>query len=146
MLFNTTRNNKDYNTESARLVGTRFNLAQRIKLGGICSGRVQLDKTNEKLRSGQPVSLEPNFGKIELRPKGIIIHYTILSERFSWVIPYYRLVIYNAQYFSIHANGNFIRFKRNKAYNKNKKFIRKMLQHKIDSLNLNYYDYGSLWY
>jgi len=51
------------------------------------------------------------------------------------------LVVYNAQSFSIHANGNFIQFLKNKNYRENKKFIDKMIQLKIDCLDLEYYDY-----
>jgi hypothetical protein len=141
MIYDTTYKNEDYNTESAVLVGVKFTLLERLKLRGIGSGRLMIKNTSPKLNSTQLKFSEIDYANIELRPKGIIIHYTRKLERYSWVIPYYRLVIYNAQFFSIHANGNFIQFSKNKNYFENKKFIKKMVQLKNDALNLEYYDY-----
>lgn len=140
MIFNTTYNNQDYDDESALLVGKKFSIFERIKLGGIGSGRLVIEKTSSKLNIGKLKFSEIDYGNIELRPKGVIIHYTRKLERFSWIIPYYRLVIYNTQFFSIHANGNFIQFLKNKNYNDNKKFINRMVEIKNDFLDLDYYD------
>jgi len=144
MLFNTTYNNKDYDTESTFLVGAKFTLFERIKLGGIGSGRLIIKNTSSKLNVAKLKFNEIDYGNIELRPNGIIVHYTRKLERFSWIIPYYRLVIYNAQFFSIHANGNFIQFSKNRNYNVNKKFINRMIQLKNDFLNLEYYNSKSV--
>jgi hypothetical protein len=141
MIFNTTYKNEDYDMESASLVGDKFTLFQRIKQGGIGSSRLIIDKTSPKLNLSKLKFSEINYGNIELRSKGIIVHYTGKLERFSWIVPYYRLVIYNAQSFSIHANRNFIQFLKNKNYTENKKFIDKMIQLKNEFLNLQYYDY-----
>jgi hypothetical protein len=140
MIFNTTYNNQDYDDESALLVGKKFSIFERIKLGGIGSGRLVIEKTSPKMNIGKLKFSEIDYGNIELRPKGVIIHYTRKLERFSWIIPYYRLVIYNTQFFSIHANGNFIQFLKNKNYNENKKFINRMVEIKNDFLDLDYYD------
>ena len=140
MIFNTTYNNQEYDEESELLVGKKFTLFERIKRGGIGSGRLIIEKTSPKLNLGKLKFSEVDYGNIELRPKGIVIHYTRKLERFSWVIPYYRLVIYNAQFFSIHANGNFIQFSKNRNYYQNKKFINRMVELKNDFLNLEYYN------
>ncbi len=141
MIFNTTYKNEEYDLESASLVGKPFGLIQRIKQGGIGSGRLMIYKISPKLNLGKLKFSEIDYANIELRPKGIIVHYTKKLERFSWIIPYYRLVVYNAQSFSIHANGNSIQFLKNKNYKENKKFIDKMIQLKNDFLKLEYYDY-----
>lgn len=140
MIFNTTYKNEDYTKDSLFHVGKPFNFLEKIKLGGIGSSRFQIEALSPKLDLGKLKFSETNYGNIELRPKGIIVHYTSKLDRFSWVIPYYRLVIYNSQYFSIHANGNVIQFLKNKNYLENKKFIDKMLHLKSQCLNLNYYD------
>ena len=140
MIFNTTHNNIAYDEESELLVGKKFTLFERIKRGGIGSGRLIIEKTSPKLNLGKLKFSEIDYGNIELRPKGIVIHYTRKLERFSWVIPYYRLVIYNAQFFSIHGNGNFIQFSKNRNYYQNKKFINRMVELKNDFLNLEYYN------
>jgi hypothetical protein len=141
MIFNTTYKNEDYDQATISLVGRPFNLIQRLKKGGIGSGRLMIHKMSPKLNLGKLKFSEIDYGNIELRPAGIIVHYTNKLERFSWIIPYYRLMVYNAQSFSIHANGSFIQFLKNRDYRENKKFIDKMIQLKIDYLKLEYYDY-----
>jgi hypothetical protein len=141
MIFNTTYRNEDFDDESVVLVGKKMTLFERIKQGGIGSGRLMIQQMSPKLNLGKLKFSEVDYGNIELRPKGVIVHYTKKLERFSWVIPYYRLVIYNSDFFSIHANGNFIQFVKNKNYTENKKFINKMVGIKNDFLKLDYYDY-----
>jgi hypothetical protein len=141
MIFNTTYKNEDYDIESAALIGKPFSLMQRIKQGGIGSSRFVIQKISSNLNLSKLKFSEIDYANIELRPKGIIIHFTKKLERFSWIIPYYRLVIYNTQSYSIHANGNFIQFFKNKNYYENKKFIDKMVVLKNNFLNLEYYDY-----
>ncbi|MFT4801249.1 MAG: hypothetical protein ACI93N_001019 [Flavobacteriaceae bacterium] len=140
MVFDTTYKNEDYNQQSLLLVGKSFSFIERIKQGSIGSSRLIIESKSPKLDLGKLKFGETDYGNIELRPKGIIIHYTSKLERFSWIIPYYRLVIYNSQFFSIHANGSFIQFLKNKNYTANKKFIDKMIDIKNDYLNLSYYD------
>ncbi len=141
MIFNTTYRNEDFDDESTILVGKKMTLLERIKHGGIGSGRLMIQHMSPKLNLAKLKFSEVDYGNIELRPKGIIVHYTRKLERFSWVIPYYRLVIYNSDFFSIHANGNFIQFLKNKNYTENKKFINKMVDIKNNFLDLEYYDY-----
>ena len=141
MIFNTTYRNEDFDDESTILVGKKMTLFERIKHGGIGSGRLMIQHMSPKLNLGKLNFSEVDYGNIELRPKGVIVHYTKKLERFSWVIPYYRLVIYNSDFFSIHANGNFIQFLKNKNYTENKKFINKMVDIKNNFLDLDYYDY-----
>ena len=140
MLFNTSYKNTEYITESANLVGPAFSLVEKLKIGGIGSSRLVIDELSTKL---QPKNMQPidiNYANIELRPKGVIIHFTNKLDRYSWIVPYFRLVTYSNDVFSIHANGNFIKFKKNKNYKNNKKFIAKMTDLKIRHLDLGYYD------
>jgi hypothetical protein len=140
MVFNTTYKNEDYDVESAAMVGKPFRLWERIKQGGIGSGRFMIHEISAKLKLGKLKFSEIDYGNIELRPDGIIVHYTQKNERFAWVIPYYRLVIYSTEVFSIHADGNFIQFLKNKNYRENKRFVEKMIHVKNNFLGLQYYD------
>ena len=140
MLFDTTYKNENFNDESAILVGKKFSLLERMKLKGIGSSRMIIKEISPKLNLGTLKYSETDYGNIEIRPKGVIIHYTRKLERFSWVVPYYQLVIYNTQFFSIHANGNYIQFLKNNNYIANKKFINKIVQLKNDSLHMEYYN------
>lgn len=140
MIFNTTYTNEDFTIQSNELLGKSYSLLQKIKMNGIGSGRLIIAELSAKLHPKQVQFSELDYGNIELRPNGIILHFTNRLERFSWLIPYYKLVVYNSTFFSIHSDGNFIRFRKNKNYTDNKKFINKMIDSKNEFLNLEYYD------
>ncbi|WP_075342345.1 hypothetical protein [Tenacibaculum agarivorans] len=140
MIFNTTYTNEDFLVHSKELLGKPFSLLNKIKMKGIGSGRFMIAEVSEKLKTTKKQFSELHYGNIEMRPKGILVHFTNRLERFSWCIPYHKLVIYNASFFSIHAEGSFIKFKKNKNYTENKKFIDKMIDYKNEYLNLDYYD------
>ncbi|QCX38996.1 hypothetical protein FF125_11315 [Aureibaculum algae] len=140
MLFNTSHKNKAYTAKSIELVGNAFSLLEKIKRGGVGSSRLIIKELSTKLQPIHLQTIDDNFANIELRPNGIIIHFTNRLDRNSWIIPYYRLVVYRTKTFSIHANGHFIKFNKDKNYLANKKFITKMMDSKIEFLDLGYYD------
>lgn len=139
MVFDTTYRNDEFDEESVRLVGKPFSFLDRIKMGGIGSSRFMIASLSSKLDLGKLQFSEIDYGNIELRPNGVIVHYSRKLERFSWVIPYYKLVVFSTKCFSIHADGNFIKFLKNNNYRGNRKFISKMMDLKNASLKLEYY-------
>ncbi|MCL5129391.1 MULTISPECIES: hypothetical protein [unclassified Algibacter] len=140
MLFNTTHTNDAFVKESENIVGKSFSFLEKIKMRGIGSSRFMIEELSQKLQPKNLQDLAINYANIELRPKGIIIHFTNRLDRYSWIIPYYRLVTYSTKTYTIHANGHFIKFKKNKNYIDNKKFTDKMINLKISFLKLDYYD------
>ncbi len=72
-----------------------------------------------------------NYANIELRPIGILILINKGLKNYTWVIPYYQLVIYKTNGSSIHAQGRFIHFRNNKTFKENKSFFDKLLDLKI---------------
>lgn len=140
MIFNTTYTNEDFTLQSNDLLGKPYSLLQKIKMNGVGSGRLMIAELSAKLLPKQQQFSEVDYGNIELRPNGIILHFTNRLVRFSWLVPYYKLVVYNSTFFSIHSDGNYIRFRKNKNYTDNKKFIDRMIDNKNEFLNLEYYD------
>ena len=140
MLFNTSYTNKDYTKETTHILGKSFSFFEKIKMGGSGSSRLIIQELSPKLEPKIMQPIDINYANIELRPKGIIIHFTNKLDRYSWIIPYYRLIIYSTQRFSIHSNGKFIHFKKNKNYHDNKKFIGRIIDLKNTFLDLEYYD------
>ena len=140
MLFNTSYRNKDYEKKSIEMLGKAYSLFEKIKLKGIGSGRLVINEFSATLKPKNMQSVDTNYANIELRPKGIIIHFANRLDRYSWTIPYYRLTIFSTETFSIHCNGEFIKFKKSRHYKDNKKFIKKMMNFKNEALNLEYYD------
>jgi len=141
MIYNTTHTNEDYELDVVENLGKSFSLLKRFKLNGIGSSRMMISELSPKLKPNKIQFSEIDYGNIELRPKGILVHFTNRLDRYAWIIPYHKLVIYNSAFFSIHADGNFIKFRKNKQYLDNKRFISKMIDLKNKYLNLGYYDY-----
>lgn len=135
MLFNTSYKNEDYIKESTNLLGKSFSFFEKIKIGSIGSSRLIIEELSEKLEPKNMQLTDIRYGNIELRPKGIIIHFPNRLDRYSWIIPYYRLVLYSTKTFSIHSSGSFIQFRKNKNFLDNKGFIEKMMDAKNGFLN-----------
>ena len=135
MVYNATYNDDEVTNSINEAVGIPFNWLKRLKLGGVGSKRMIINAFSPKLNHIKNNNQDLNYGNIELRPKGVIVHITKGLERFAWPIPYYKLVIYKTEGLSIHANGSFIKFKSNKTYKENKGFINKLLDQKLYAQN-----------
>lgn len=133
MIFNTTHKNKDAETTINDLLGKPYSFFQSVKLGGTGSKRMIIEEVSLSFLRFMNTVADINYGNIELREKGIVIHITKGLKNFSWAIPYYQLHTYKTDGFSIHAHGNFVRFKNNKLLKENKKFIDKVIGFKIEN-------------
>ena len=133
MIFNTTHNNKEDTATINNLLGKSYNFVTAIKLGGVGSKRMIIDAVSPGFLKVLNAVSDVNYGNIELREKGIIVHINKGLKNFSWPIPYYQLHTYKTEGFSIHAHGNFVRFKNNKLLQENKKFLAKIINLKIEN-------------
>ena len=131
MILNTTHYNADHKQIIADLIGSPFSLVQKLKLGGIGSKRMIVDEVSPNMKSMMNLVSDINYANIELRPKGILIMINKGLKNFTWIIPFYQLVLYKTNGSSIHAQGRFIHFKNSKTFKENKKFFDKMLDEKI---------------
>ena len=134
MIYNRTYFDKDEAKEINNILGNSFSFLQTLKFRGIGSSRFIIDSVSKKLSHTINEVSDINYCSIELRPNGILVNITQQINLFSWVIPYYKLVIFNSNTFSIHANGSYIKMVKDKNYLNNKKFIAKMLKLRQDSL------------
>ena len=133
MIFNTTLKNKDATATMTDLLGKPYSFVKAIKLGGVGSKRMIIDAVSPGFLKLINAVSDINYGNIELRQKGIVIHINKGLKNFSWAIPYYQLHTYKTEGFSIHAQGNFVRFKNNKLLKENKNFIDKIINYKIEN-------------
>lgn len=131
MVLNTTHHNSDHKQLIADLIGKQYTLVQKLKLGGIGSKRMIVDEVSPNMKSMMNAVSDINYANIELRPKGILVMLNKGLKNFTWVIPYYQLVIYKTNGSSIHAQGRFIHFKNSKTFKENKKFFDKLLDEKV---------------
>ncbi|NVJ88146.1 MAG: hypothetical protein HWD82_01725 [Flavobacteriaceae bacterium] len=132
MIFDTTYKNKDATTTINDLIGKPYTFFQSIKNKGVGSKRMMVEEVSIGFKKIINTVSDINYGNIELREKGILVHISKGLKSFSWAIPFYQLHIYKTVGFSIHAQGNFVRFKNNILLKENKSFIDKLMDKKIE--------------
>lgn len=132
MILDTTYQNKEHQNLIKDLVGKRFSFLQSIKMKGIGSKRMIIEEVSPNMKSYINTISDVNYANIELRPTGILIMINKGLSNFTWIIPYYQLVIYITNGSSIHAQGRFIKFRNNKTFKENKSFFDKLLDRKIE--------------
>uniref|UniRef100_UPI00404AA9E6 hypothetical protein n=1 Tax=Flavobacterium sp. TaxID=239 RepID=UPI00404AA9E6 len=134
MLLNISYNDKKVQATIEDLVGKPFGLIDNIKLNGVGSPRLSIDKTSEEIDALLNYDNNRNFCNIELRPKGIIIRFRSLLETFGLIIPYYKLVIFKpGNQITFHIDHHFITISalpNNKAVNL---FVEKIIHQKSDN-------------
>lgn len=131
MILNTTHHNPDHKQIIADLVGGSFSLVQKLKMKGIGSKRMIIDEVSPNMQTMMNRVSDINYANIELRPKGILVMMNQGLKNFTWIIPYYQLVIYKVNGSSLHAQGRFIHFRNSKTFKENKKFFDKLLDEKV---------------
>ena len=128
MIFNSTYSDPEKDLEVNKIIGKKFNLIESILMGGIGSKRLILDSFSVKFQKYIKDGFDLNYANIELRKKGIKVFITNRQNRITWVIPYYRLVIYKTPFFSIHCNGSFLKFSKKLNHKENLSFFRKLVK------------------
>ncbi|TDU39836.1 hypothetical protein BXY82_1869 [Gelidibacter sediminis] len=131
MILDTTHTNKDHNKLIDDLVGKSFGLVNAIKMGGVGSKRMIVEAVSPNMQQYLNKVDDVNYANLELRPNGVLIRINKGLKNFTWVIPYYQLVIYKTNGSSIHAQGKFIHFKQNTTFKENKAFFDKLLDAKV---------------
>jgi hypothetical protein len=141
MIFNTTHKNKDTEAIIDNLISAPYSFFEAIKMKGTGSKRMMVVNTSEGFRNVINTVSDINYGNIEIRKKGILVHINKGLKNYSWAIPFYQLYMYKTDGFSIHAQGNFVQFKNNKLLKENKKFIDKLIDFKIENdKNYDFYE------
>ena len=128
MIYNRTYFNKEDEKEINNILGSSFSFLQILTLRGVGSSRFIIHSVSENLSHTTNKVSDINYCSIELRPYGILINITQQLNLFSLLIPYYKLVIFNSNTFSIHADGSNVKIVKDKNYLNNKNFISKMIK------------------
>ncbi len=120
------------------LVGKSFSLKSRFSMRGIGSHRMKIEKSSGEIFLKLSKFQDIKYGSVELRPKGIIVHFKDNLKHWVWVIPYYKLVLYQTDYDSIHSEGNFINFNKVSLKQTNTKFFRKLSNLRLEFMEANF--------
>lgn len=127
MIFDGTYIDKQTERELEEQLGKPFGLIERFKLGGTGSHRMIIDKASNGFNKILERSTGTVYGSIERRPKGILVHFNVKNTRYSWSIPFYKMVFYRSDYFSVHADGEFLSFRKNSMLDRNKIFLSELM-------------------
>ena len=133
MIYETTYHNQEIKELINDCLGTPYSFFQSLKMGGIGSKRMIIEDVSHNLRNVINQTTDINYGNIELRPNGILVMINKGLRNFTWAIPFRQLVVYKTDGLSIHAQGKYIRFKDNKLFKENSKFLNKMLKLKVEN-------------
>ncbi len=130
MVLDTTHYNKEHKQIIKDLIGKPYSFVKSIKMGGIGSKRMIIESISPNLQQYLNTVSDINYANIEMRANGILIYINKGLKNYTWIIPYYQLVIYKTNGASIHAQGKFIHFRNNKTFKENKRFFDKLLNAK----------------
>jgi len=128
MICNRTYFDEEDEKKINEILGDSFSFLQTLNLKGVGSSRFIVHSVSDSLSHTINKVSDINYCSIELRPSGILVNITQQLNLFSWLIPYYKLVIFNSDTFSIHSDGSNIKIVKDKNYLNNKNFISKMIK------------------
>lgn len=123
MIFDTSYSDKETTRKINLSVGPPFSWKQRWKMGGIGSRRMTVSAISEDLKPYMNADHYVSTASIELRPKGIIVHFRHKLQVYSWIMPYNDLKIEYEHSLRLESKGKYIRFDR--PYNE--RFINRMI-------------------
>jgi hypothetical protein len=129
MILNTTHIDKEKKDLINKLVGHPLSLWESL-FQNKGSHRMIIESFSEKFNKFFKTYNNLLYANIEIRKKGIIIRISINNETVSWLVPFYKLTIYNSSLFSIYSNGNNIKFRKDRYYKINKNFINSLIEQK----------------
>ena len=122
MLFDTSYSDKRITRQINEAVGHPFSFLERIKMGGIGSRRMVIGDISEEYQKYLKAAHYQSHANLELRPKGLIIHFRHKLEAYSWIMPYASLEVEASDSLRLVSEGKFISF----AEELDEAFIRKL--------------------
>jgi len=135
-LYNITYKNNETEKEINAEMGKPFGLIEKLKLGGIGSRRMIIENFSEDIKNLALKVSGIQYANIELRPNGIIVHINQGIYTHAWTIPYFRLSVFNGDFFTIHGGGSHIQFNKEKSWKENKEFLQKIVKLKSEFVSV----------
>ena len=135
-LYNITYKNKETEKEINAEMGKPFGLIEKLKLGGIGSRRMIIENFSEDIKNLTLKVSGIQYANIELRPNGIIVHINQGIYTHAWTIPYFRLSVFNGDFFTIHGGGSHIQFNKENSWKENKEFLQKIVKLKSEFVSV----------
>lgn len=135
MLLNVSYNRPKIKAQIDQEVGKSYSFLERIKLGGIGSGKLGINSSSIQIHNLLILDNNLNNCGIEIRPKGIIVSFRSLLETYALVVPYYKLKLYKGQshVYSIYRDNYFIKVDIKEK--RHHEFLKKILKYQSDYLS-----------
>ncbi|WP_421764903.1 hypothetical protein [Ekhidna sp.] len=124
MIFDTSYSDKKTTRKINTAVGPPFSWKDRWKMKGIGSRRMTVSKISEEYKDYMNADHYISTANIELRPKGLIIHFRVKLQAYSWIMPRDSMKIIYDGALKLEKDGRFIQFNEPG----NEKFIDQMIQ------------------
>ena len=109
-------------------LGRPYSILDKIKIGGVGSRRMVLEGFSSEVKSLKSKVSGLQYGSIEIRPKGIILHINRGLDVFAWTIPFYHLSIFNGNSLKIHGGADYVQFVKEKSWEENRGFFERLLK------------------
>ena len=132
MIYNISYRDREIIREINNTLGKPFGVIERFKMRGIGSPRFILDSASEEVTKRLPSDESMVKVSIELRPKGIIVHFKKFTEHYTWIIPYYKLTIYYSDNLSIYGDSIHMKFSKKVIKKPHRKFLKKLINLKAE--------------
>ncbi len=132
MLLNISYNRPKIKEQIDESVGKAFSLMDRIKMGGIGSGKLFINSSSVQIHNLLILDSYVNTCSIEMRPKGILLSFRSILETYALIIPYHKLKIYKgeSQQYSIYMDSYFVKVKADQK--RIHQFMKKVMDQKLD--------------
>lgn len=110
MIFDTSYSDKKITRQINEAMGLPYSWKDRWKMGGIGSKRMTIKDISDEYRKYLNADHYLSNANIELRPKGIIIHFRHKLQAYSWIMPFKELEIDANEFLTLKAADKFITF------------------------------------
>jgi len=136
MIYNITYEKKDVIEEIESNVGPSYSFLTRLKMRGIGSEKMHIIDASPLIEGLLQYEDQPNYCNIELRPRGILIHFKYRAETYGWAIPFGKLSVYKSDgSYRIYGDAEFIKVTKMLNSGALKQFMDKLLDRRVDYLH-----------
>lgn len=132
MILDTTYTDKKHTELINEMVGKPYSFLQKFRLKGVGSKRMMIEDVSPNMKHYMNKVAAVNYANLEIRPKGLLIRINKGLQNFTWIIPYYHLVLQKTDGSSIHAQGKYIQFRKNTTFRENRAFFKKLLDERVN--------------
>lgn len=131
MIKNISYNNPEVKDAVNNAVGLSYGLIDRVRMGGIGSRRMLITGASPNIMKWLELQNTAPYCYLELRPRGIIVHFRSVLETMGWIVPFHHLSVFrNGTAIHLHAAGEFMRIRGAGTQPPDYRFIEKILERK----------------